>query len=107
MAAGWPNPRAVADPDQTHQVWVESRFPACPYLGSDPAREPRNMSEPIAIKTIFMVLAVIVAVMVAVAAGLLTWLSKAHPATAVMRAGAAFAATLGLAVAVMTATHIL
>jgi hypothetical protein len=65
------------------------------------------MSEPVTIKAIFMILAVIVAVMVAVATGLLTWLSKAHPATAVMRAGAAFAATLGLAVAVMTATHLI
>lgn len=36
------------------------------------------MSEPIAIKAIFMILAVIFAVMVAVAAGLLTWLSKAY-----------------------------
>ena len=65
------------------------------------------MSEPVAIKAIFMILAVIVAVMVAVAAGLLTWLSKDHPATAVIKAGAAFAATLGLAVVIMTATHLI
>lgn len=80
---------------------------ACPCLDSDPRERVEKMPELVAIKVIFMVLAVIVAAMVGVAAGLLTYLSKAHPATAVMRAGAAFGATLALAIAVLTATHVL
>jgi hypothetical protein len=100
-------PRSAPDPDHGPMYGPRVGIGMRPYLDSGPPRESRGMSESVTIKAIFMILAVIVAVMVAVAAGLLTWLSKAHWATAVMRAGAAFAATLGLIVAVMTATHLI
>ncbi|MEU4767411.1 hypothetical protein AB0H12_29550 [Actinosynnema sp. NPDC023794] len=55
------------------------------------------------VKLFAMALAVVVAIIVGIAAGVLAALSKGHPATAILKGGAAFAATLLLEIAVLTA----
>jgi hypothetical protein len=63
--------------------------------------------DPIVVKVFVVALCAAVSAVVALVTGMLARLAGAHPAAAVLHGGAAFAGTLFLALAVLTAVGVL
>jgi hypothetical protein len=65
------------------------------------------VADPFTIRLLVLALAVAISVVVALVAAMLAKVAGAHPAAAALRGGAAFAGTLALGVAILTALDIL